>query len=187
MQAGAVSTCRSRPSAVTQPANKQKKIPFETGYQCWLASLHHWHALQARRTFSAAGVECKLNRAALGVNFTCISVAISACGTWPPAGTGAVREGGAMALSPELLMQHSLSQPSPAWSPARLPFILPPRHTPPCLASRTRSLAIGVLILNSFPSVPASLWLGGNEALSRIGLKCSPPRKFLCMWPGNCV
>lgn len=105
MQAGAVSTCRSRPSAVTQPANKQKKIPFETG----LASLHHWHALQARRTFSAAGVECKLNRAALGVNFTCISVAISACGTWPPAGTGAVREGGAMALSPELLMQHSLT------------------------------------------------------------------------------
>lgn len=35
MQAGGVhgvSTCRSRPSAVTQPANKQKKIPFETGW-----------------------------------------------------------------------------------------------------------------------------------------------------------
>lgn len=180
MQAGAVSTCRSRPSAVTQPANKQKKIPFETG----LASLHHWHALQARRTFSAAGVECKLNRAALGVNFTCISVAISACGTWPPAGTGAAEREGQWHLAPNYLCS-TLSLPSPAWSPARLPFILPT----PCLApaSRTRSLAIGVLILNSFPSVPASLWLGGNEALSRIGLKCSPPRKFLCMWPGNCV
>lgn len=89
---------------------------------------------------------------------------------------------GAMALSPKLLMQHSLTAVAclvtrkVAFHLTASPHSAPPR--PSRHASRTHSLAIGVLILNSFPSVPASLWLGGNEALSRIGLKCSPPESF---------
>lgn len=98
-----------------------------------LASLCHWHALQARTTFSAGGVECKLNRAALGVNFTCISVAISACGTWGKGQRGS-GEAGRWHLAPNYLCS-TLSQPSPAWSPARLPFILLPRRTPPRVVS----------------------------------------------------
>lgn len=60
----------------------------------------------------------------------------------------------AMALSPKLLMQHSL-----ALSPV-------PGHPQGCLSSYSAAapLALLSLILNSFPSVPASLWLGGNEA-----------------------
>lgn len=67
-----------------------------------------------------------------------------------------------MALSPKLLMQHSLSLPL-AHSPV-------PGHPQGCLSSYSAAaaaaapLALLSLILNSFPSVPASLWLGGNEA-----------------------
>lgn len=86
-EAGGVSTWRSRPSAVSQPANKLKKIPFETQLLP-LPLPFQLHRLplacitSPRRSSSAGSVKCKLNRTALEVNFTCISVAISACGSY---------------------------------------------------------------------------------------------------------
>lgn len=68
-----------------QPVRQQMskgKITFGTP-ACRL----HWHATPMQNFFSLfrcrplPAIECKLNRAAHEVNFTCISLAISACST----------------------------------------------------------------------------------------------------------